>query len=177
MKKRGLRFASLFLSFSLPIFLFASKGAKNVPVMEDTEQGQVLLLPDFLDTYLQAEFPGYKIPAKTDFNPEMLSYYYSRLVGIHPAVAWGDFNGDKKTDYALLLITSESKWGPVVELIVLNGGRGKGDFTSFRLGEIYNFKDDYVSFVDGKLMKGRFKKNAWFIDWNKKSKSYDVSKS
>lgn len=153
-----------------------AKGSKNVPVMEESETGQTLVLPDFLDAALQAEFPGYKIPAKTDYNPEMVTYYYSRLVGIHPAIAWGDFNGDKKTDYAFLLITGQSSWGPLVELVVMNGESRK-DFTSYRLGEIYNFKDDYVSFVDNKLMKGRFKKGAWFINWNKKTKTYDVTKS
>jgi hypothetical protein len=160
----------------IPLVFLSAKGAKNTPVMEDTEKGQILVLPDFLDATLQAEFPGYKIPAKTDFNPEMITYYYGRLIGVHPSVAWGDFNGDKKTDYALLMITGQTSWGPIVELVVFNG-LSKKEFTPYRLGEVYNFKDDYVSFVEGKLVKGRFKKGAWFINWNKKNKTYDVTKS
>lgn len=165
------------VALSISISLEAAKGAKNVPVLEETEQGQVVVLPELVDTFLQAEFPGYKVPAKTDFNPEMLTYYYSRLIGIHPAVAWGDFNGDKKQDYLLLLITGQSSWGPLVELVALNGESKKGDFTPYRLGEVYNFKEDYVSFLDGKLLKGRFKKGAWFINWDKKKKTYVVNKS
>jgi hypothetical protein len=175
--KKSARLVCLVVFAAVLGFVESNAKNSNVPVMEDTDKGPVLVLPDYLDAYLQAEFPGFKIPAKTDFNPEMLAYYYSRLVGIHPAVAWGDFNGDKKTDYAMLLITSETKWGPVVELVVLNGGGKKGSYDSYRLGEIYNFKEDYVSFDDGKLMKGRFKKGAWFINWNKKNKTYDVAKS
>ena len=74
-------------------------------------------------------------------------------------------------------MTSEGKWGPLVELVVLNGDSGKDKFIPFRLGEIYNFKDDYVSFNDGKLMKGRYKKGAWFITWNKKENKYVVNKA
>ena len=166
-----------FFSFLLIISpIQAGKGATNVPVMEDSDKGPVLALPEVLDSFLQAEFPGCRVPALSEFDPEMVQYYNSRLVGIHPAVAWGDFNGDKKTDFAFILVTGQSSWGPLVELVVLNGESRK-DFTSYRLGEIYNFKDDYVCFTDGKLTKGRFKKSAWYINWNKKTKTYDVYKS
>jgi hypothetical protein len=117
------------------------------------------------------------MPAEKDFDPAMLSYYNSRLIGIHPAIAWGDFNGDKRPDYALLIITSQSNWGPVVELVVLNGISGRDKFRPFRLGEIYNIKEDYLSFSEGKLMKGRHKKGAWFISWDKKNNTYVVNKS
>lgn len=163
--------ALLFLvSFSL------AKSKKDIPTIEETEKGPVLVLPEALDAFLQAEFPGYRVPDQSEFNPEMVSYYNSRLIGISPAVAWGDFNGDKKQDFAFLLVTGQSKWGPQVELVVANGA-SRSEFETYRLGEIYNFKDDYVSFVEGKLYKGRYKKGGWYINWNKKNKTYDVTKS
>ena len=176
-RKRALPLGFSFLVF---ITLFSSsdaaKGAKNVPFMEETEKGPQIVMPDFLDAALQTEFPGCRLPTLSEFTPDMLQYYNSRLIGIHPAAAWGDFNGDKKQDFVFLLVTGQSSWGPQVELVVLNG-ESKKDFTSYRLGEVYNFKEDYVSFLDGKLYKGRFKKGGWYINWNKKNKTYDVTKS
>jgi hypothetical protein len=152
------------------------KGPKN-PTMEDAPDGSgpQLMLPNDIKDALAAEFPSYRIPKNSDYNPEMLSYYNYRLVGVHPAVAWGDFNGDKKRDYAFIIITGDTKWGPLCDLVVFNGSGHK--FEAFRLGEIYNFKDEYVSFVDGKLTKGRFKKGAWYINWDKKANNYQVLKS
>src|SRR5471030_1780910 len=79
----------------------SEKSPKN-PTMEDAPDGSgtQLVLPSDIQEALQTEFPGYRIPKTSDYNPEMLSYYNYRLVGVHPAVAWGDFNGDKKRDYA-----------------------------------------------------------------------------
>ncbi len=154
----------------------SEKNPKN-PIVEDAPDGsgRQLLLPSDVKEALAAEFPTYRIPKDADYNPEMLSYYNYRLVGVHPAVAWGDFNGDKKRDYAFIVITGDSHWGPLCELVVLNG---KGhNYEVFRLGEIYNFKEEYVSFVDGKLTKGRFKKGAWYINWDKKNNTYQVLKS
>ena len=71
--------------------------------------------------------------------------------------------------------TGDTKWGPLCELVMFNGAK-KG-YETFRLGEVYNFKDDYVSFSDGKLYKGRFKKGGWYINWDKKKNTYIVTKS
>ena len=153
------------------------KNPKN-PVVEDAPDGsgRQLVLPSDIQEALATEFPGYRIPKDADYNPEMLSYYNYRLIGVHPAVAWGDFNGDRKRDYAFIIITGDTKWGPLCDLVVFNGAGGHS-FEAFRLGEIYNFKDEYESFVDGNLTKGRFKKGAWYINWNKKTNNYDVLKS
>lgn len=168
---------TLFLLFLIPTFIIA--GPKNVknPVVEDAPDGsgRMLVLPQDAREFLLREFPAYRIPKDGEYNPAMLQYFNSRLVGVHPAVAWGDFNGDKKRDYAFLVITGDTKWGPLVELVVLNG-RG-GGFESHRLGEVYNFKDDYVSFSDNKLYKGRYKKGGWYINWDKKKNVYNVLKS
>lgn len=151
----------------------------KVPTIIERENGvRSLQLPDDVDIYLQTEFPGYRIPKDSEYNPDMLSYYNYRLIGVHPAVAWGDFNGDGKRDYSLLIITSEGKLGPLMELVALNGRKKTGgDFDVFRLGEVYNFKDDYVSFVENKLTKGKYKKGAWYINWDKKKNVYVVTKS
>lgn len=155
--------------------VFADKKIKN-PVLEEAENGKrTLLLPADLESFLASEFPGYRIPADEEFSSEMLQYYFSRLIGVHPTVAWGDFNGDRRRDYLLLLITGDTKWGPLCELIALNGKK-KG-FEPFRLGEVYNFKEDYVSFSSGKLYKGRYRKNGWYIDWDAKNSRYVVHKS
>ena len=52
-----------------------------------------------------------------------------------------------------------------------------GSPMTYRLGEVYNFKDDYVSFVENKLYKGRYKKGGWYINWDKKKNAYNVLKS
>lgn len=162
---------------SIVYYAVASPKPKKNPYIDETEGQRTLILPSELDEFLSVEFPGYKIPDENIFNPDMLAYYNSRLIGIHPAIAWGDFNGDRKSDYAMLVITSQSKWGPVIELVVLNKVGGKESFQPFRLGEIYDVKDDYVSFSNGKLMKGRYKKGAWFIHWDKKKETYVVNKA
>lgn len=172
---RSITFIALLTGITLLGYTEA-KPKKN-PYIDDSTGVRKLILPEAVDEFLDVEFPKYRIPDEKDFNPEMLDYYNSRLIGIHPAVAWGDFNGDRKQDYALLVVTSEGKWGPSVELVVLNGDSSKDKFVPFRLGEIYNFKDDYVSFSDGKLMKGRYKKSAWFINWDKKDNKYIVNKA
>ncbi len=165
--------------FLLSICLTAAAVDKNPknPIVEEAPDGsgRMLLLPNDVKEFLQKEFPTYRIPKDAEYNPEMLRYYNSRLIGVHPAVAWGDFNGDKKRDYAFIIITGDTKWGPLCELIVLDGK--SGGFDAMRLGEIYNFKDDYVSFVDNKLYKGRYKKDGWYINWDKKSGTYAVLKS
>ncbi len=155
----------------------ADRNPKN-PITEDAPDGsgRMLVLPQDVRDFLLKEFPTYRVPKDSEYNPEMLQYYNSRLIGVHPCVAWGDFNGDKKRDYAFLIITGDTKWGPLMELVVLNG-RGGSNFDSYRLGEVYNFKDDYVSFVDNKLYKGRYKKGGWYINWDKKTNNYSVLKS
>jgi hypothetical protein len=174
--KRFLIAASLstFLAAAFRPVLFAKGG--DVPAVQEVEGKQQLVLPDGLSDYLLQEFPTAQLPEESQFNPDMVSYYRSNLIGIHPAIAWGDFNGDKRRDYALLLITGQSKWGPVVELVVLNGEKKKNSFRSARLGEVYNFQDDYVSFHDGKLYKGRYKKGGWYINWDKKKSVYNTIK-
>ena len=158
--------------------VFSGEGKpKKFPYVDDTPQGKKLILPEGLETYLEAEFPNFRFPEESELSPDMLAYYHSRLIGVHPDIAWGDFNGDKKIDYALLIVTSQSKWGPIVELVILNGAGGRDNFTPFRLSEIYNFKEDYLSSDDNKLIKGRYKKGAWFINWDKKSKTYIINKS
>jgi hypothetical protein len=174
---RRLLLIPLGIAFAAALSLTDALAEKRVkaPVMEEAEGIRRLLLPDDVTSFIAQEFPGSRVPDETQFNPEMLQYFFSRLIGVHPAVAFGDFNGDKKRDYMMLLITSETKWGPLCELVVLNG-RKKG-FESFRLGEVYNFKDDYVSFNEGKLYKGRYKKGGWYITVDKKKGSYIVTKA
>ena len=148
----------------------ADKKVRN-PTLEQAPDGsRTLLLPDDLTDFLTAEFPAHRFPKASDFAPEMLQYFFSRLIGVHPAVAYGDFNGDKKREYALLIITGDTKWGPLCELVILNGARG--GYAVFRLKEIYDFKQDYVSFVEGKLYKGRYKKGGLHVNWDKKKNTY-----
>jgi hypothetical protein len=169
-------FAVLALMAAVAGLALAADRKVKSPTVEDVGDGsRRLLLPDDISTFLQQEFSGSRLPSETDFSEEMRQYYNSRLIGVHPAVAFGDFNGDKKRDYLFLLITGDSKWGPLCELVAANGEK-KG-FTAFRLGEVYNFKEDYVSFQYDKLLKGRFKKGAWYINWSKKDNRYIVTKS
>ena len=171
------RFFITLALLSLATFCSAAEKKPKNPVVEDAPDGsgRMLHLPLDVRDFMLQEFPTFRIPKDSEYSPEMLQYFNSRLVGVHPAVAWGDFNGDKKKDYAFLVITADTKWGPLVELIVLNG-RGNS-YDSFRLGEVYDFKDHYISFNDNKLYKGRFKKGGWFINWDKKTNTYTVLKS
>lgn len=155
----------------------AEKKVKQ-PTMEELGDGKGtrrLLMPEDIANFLKTEFPNSRMPAEEEFSPEMRQYYFSRIIGVHPAIAWGDFNGDKKRDYLLLLITGETKWGPLCELVAVSGLK-KG-YEAFRLGEVYSFKDDYVSFLDNKMYKGRYKKGGWYINWDPKKKNYVVTKS
>jgi len=148
----------------------------KTPVMEDVGDGtRRLLMPQDISESLAKEFPGSRMPVETDFSDEMKAYYNERLIGVHPAVAFGDFNGDKRRDYLVLLITGDTKWGPICELVVA-GGEKKG-YVVYRLGEVYNFKDNYASFQYEKLLMGRYKKGAWYITWDAKKKQYNLAKS
>lgn len=169
-------FRVLAVSLLISTALISTSDARSKgPTVEETEAGRVLVLPDDLRAHLDGEFPTALVVPETDFDPEMLKFYYRNLVGVHPAIAFGDFNGDKRDDYALLLITGQSPWGPVVELIVLNG-RKRGRFETFNLGEIYNHKTDYVQFRGGKLYKGKYRRNGWRINWDEKKKDYVILK-
>jgi hypothetical protein len=149
----------------------------DVPTVVELEGMRMLKLPEDVSKFLSKEFPKYKIPDEKDYNPDMLSFFYRQLIGVHPAVAFGDFNGDKKRDYAFLVETGTTPWGPLIELVVLNGSKKKGDYDMTRLGEVYDAKNDYVSFVNDKLTKGKYQKSAWYITWDKKTGSYVVTKS
>lgn len=162
------------IAFAPP--LFGAEKVKIPTVVEAPDgSGRMLLIPDDVRTFLENEFPNFRLPKETDFNEEMRRYYFSRLIGVHPAVAWGDFNKDKKRDYAFLVITGDTPWGPLCELVIANG-KGR-TFEAHRLGEVYQFKSDYVSFKDGKLYKGRFKKGGWHINWDARKKTYVALKS
>lgn len=169
--------AGLGLVFLASHPIWSKWGDGKNPEMQETENGRVLTLPEPLSDYLEDEFPGFQIPKHADFSPDMLKYYNRELIGIHPAATWGDFNGDKKKDYAFLLITGQTPWGPSIELVVLNGLRKKGQFESFRLGEVYNHKLAYLRFRNNKLYKGKFKRGGWYINWDKKKKDYLIHKS
>lgn len=161
---------------ALAIFMWPLHAAKNPSIIE-TEAGPELVLTTDLKMFLNKEFPNHRVPSDKDFNPQMLKYFYSNLVGLHPAIAWGDFNNDKKRDYILLLVTGETPWGPLVELIILNGKKKGDEFDIVNREELYKFKDDYVSFREGKLYKGRYQQNGWYIQWDPKEKSYSIIKT
>ncbi len=163
---------SLFaLLLVLPVF------AADAPEMVVVQDMRILKLPDDVTKFLSKEFPKYKIPEEASYNQDMLGFFYRQLLGVHPAVAFGDFNGDKKRDYAFLIETGTTPWGPLMELVVLTGAKKKGNYDMSRLGEVYDAKSDYVSFVNDKLIKGKYQKGAWYINWDKKTNSYVVTKS
>jgi len=158
-----------------PSVSWAGKG--DNPTIIETDKGRALILPPDLKNFLGKEFPKARIPSDSEFNKEMRKFYFSHLIGIHPAIAWGDFNKDKKKDYILLLVTGQTNWGPIVELVILNGGKSKSVFEVFRLGEVINFKDSYVSFRDAKLIKGTYQKGGWYLNWEPKDQNYSLIKS
>jgi len=177
MRNPNLAIALLAISLLFRPSLLLSGGKGDNPKIVETSVGRQLLLPADLKAFLEKEFPKARIPSDSEFDPAMLKFYFSHLIGIHPAIAWGDFNVDKKKDYILLLVTGQTNWGPIVELVVLNGGKGKQAFEVFRLGEVIDFKESYVSFRDSKLIKGAFQKGGWYLTWDEKEQIYNVVKS
>jgi hypothetical protein len=101
----------------LPGIHAAEKKVKNPVLNENPDGTRTLQLPDDLQNFLTSEFPTHRFPKDEEFSSEMLQYYFSNLIGVYPAVAWGDFNGDKKKDYLLLIITGDTKWGPMCALM------------------------------------------------------------
>src|SRR5258708_27665750 len=89
----GRRLLAIFLLAIGAVAMAAEKNPKN-PIMEDAPDGsgRMLVLPLDVKEYLLKEFPNYRIPKDSEYNPEMLQYFNSRLIGVHPSVAWGDFN-------------------------------------------------------------------------------------
>jgi len=171
-------FFFFFAFFTFTLLLSLSAKSSKVPFINETEDGTLaLVLPENIAIALDLEFPGYRIPAISTFDAKMMKYYNRNLIGLHPAVTWGDFNKDKNQDYAFILITGESPWGPKVELLVMNGKKKKGRYEPFLLGEIYGYKDDFLRFRNNKLYKGDYKKGGWYINWDKKKKKYKNLKS
>ncbi len=153
----------------------ASKG--DHPTIVETSIGRQLVLPSDLKAFLEKEYPKARLLSDTDFDKPMLKFYFSNLIGIHPAIAWGDFNNDKQRDYILLLNTGQTQWGLVVQLVILNGSKGKEKFEVFSMGEVLDYKESYVSFRDAKLIKGTFQKGGWYLNWDDKEKNYVLVKS
>jgi hypothetical protein len=95
----------------------------------------VLLLPKSLTKYIKATFPGFRIPTGTDMVGKWATYSKKDAV---PYACLGDFNGDGRTDVALMLIR-EDKWRIVAFQRMAEDGWEWERLTPYRLPFYPNF--------------------------------------
>jgi len=99
----GLRFVSLLMVVFL-IGLLSCRARNDVPTIKQEEGKPILVLPERFRTFLEDYFPDYRLPGPGDMTGEWASF--RKTV---PYAAWGDFDGDKRIDYALILL-GQDRW-------------------------------------------------------------------
>lgn len=82
----------------------ACRAKDNVPSVKQEAGKPVLVLPERIRIFLEDYFPDYRLPGPQDMTGEWASF--RKTV---PYAAWGDFDGDKRIDYALILLGRE-RW-------------------------------------------------------------------
>lgn len=81
----------------------AAQGSKEPAIVIEKK----LLLPDRLLAIIESEFPDFMILEESDYPESVLDFEYifhNYADTTLPYVCWGDFNGDERTDVALILI-------------------------------------------------------------------------
>ncbi len=88
------------------------KGNDPAPSISKSEQGMVLNLPQSVIDSLRRDFPGFRVPATADVKGAWASEWAR---GVPAFAAWGDYDGNRLTDVAILLL-GEGEW----KFVVLN---------------------------------------------------------
>jgi hypothetical protein len=95
----------------------------------------VLLVPESLTKYIKATFPGFRIPTGTDIVGKWATYSKKDAV---PYACLGDFNGDGRTDVALILMGKDT-WRIVAFQRMAEDGWEWGKLSRHRLPIYPNF--------------------------------------
>ncbi len=99
------------LAFSLLIVGPVSADPVEDPTVVTEDSKDVLLLPDALQTLIQTQFPGFRVPDNSD-----LTSFWGRfkVPGSFPFILLGDFNGDSIREDVALILISNSAWKMVI---------------------------------------------------------------
>ena len=84
----------LLISFSAQVY------ADQTPSVAMINGIQTLVLPDSLKSLIATKYPNYRIPGQSDLQ---LGWEPERLDSL-PFITWGDFDGNKETDVAIVLL-------------------------------------------------------------------------
>lgn len=94
------------LTFSLLVVSCVNADPVEDPTVVIEDGKDVLLLPDSLQTLIQTQFPGFRVPDNSD-----LTSFWGRfkVPGSFPFILLGDFNGDSlREDVILILISTDA---------------------------------------------------------------------
>jgi hypothetical protein len=88
------------------------KESDSAPSISRSEKGMALNLPQAVIDSVRRDFPGYRVPATADLKGAWASEWAK---GVPAFAAWGDYDGNRLTDVAILLL-GEGEW----KFVVLN---------------------------------------------------------
>jgi hypothetical protein len=100
----SLSLAALALTSLQAVQQTAAQKQNESPRIEKRASDEVLRLPGRLNESIRAQFPGFRVPAAKDRTGLWES---DTDEGNLPFAVWGDFNGDGRTDVALILLGDE----------------------------------------------------------------------
>ena len=107
----------------------AATDAKALTPAVVTKEGvKALIIPPPLASLIKKEYPEYRIPTRED----MTGAWAGGAHGAFPFAAWGDFDGNRRVDIALILL-GDGDW----ELVVFHQGE-HGVYRSFPLLSLPN---------------------------------------
>jgi hypothetical protein len=108
----------------LTAFLPLLAANPRTDLMPKIQHGRVLYLPATLETALERDLPDYRLPTREDYRQHSSSdSAYAASKGLDtglsiawnsggerslPFICWGDFNGDRLTDVALMLLPKKT---------------------------------------------------------------------
>jgi hypothetical protein len=97
------RFVSL-LMVAVLISLLSCRAKDDLPAVKQVSGKPVLVLPEQIRIFLENYFPDYRLP-----GPEDMTGAWAKFRTTVPYAAWGDFDGDSRIDFALILLGHE-RW-------------------------------------------------------------------
>jgi hypothetical protein len=106
----SLSLAVLTLTSLLAVQQTVAQRQNESPRIEKKAGDEVLVLPGHLNDSIRAQFPGVRVPAAKDRTGLWESDADDCTL---PFAVWGDFNGDGRTDVALILL-GDKEWKFVI---------------------------------------------------------------
>jgi hypothetical protein len=90
----------------LTLLATLSLGARLPPDTARSQDACSGVIPTSLRMAAKGAFPGYRLPRRTDNLEEDIAYHKRRGHGACLGVTQGDFNGDTRQDYGILLTST-----------------------------------------------------------------------